>query len=59
MNVGQRCVSWARCTTAPNSATDGVGVLESRDGAIVAFRTYYETAAFLAAGKRNAASQRA
>ena len=38
---------------------DGVSVLESRDGAITAFRTSYDTAAFLSAGKRNAAAQRA
>ena len=38
---------------------DGVSVLESRGGAITAFRTYYDTAAFLSAGKRNAAAQRA
>lgn len=32
---------------------DGVSVLESHDGEIGAFRTYYDTAAFLNADKRN------
>jgi ketosteroid isomerase-like protein len=33
---------------------DGVSVLESKDGAITAFRTYYDTAAFLDTDLRSA-----
>ena len=36
-----------------NFRYDGVSVLESKDEEIAAFRTYYDTAAFLNADKRN------